>query len=158
MWKSSVKRWPTATTLVFRYNTTNSIQVYLSYMLVDFHILILHLTSSHYYMNNLKHIPVSYSCDSRTVLTDMARYLCRILFAFFCLLKLSHELYSHLRMCSLLYLLNMCSLLKCELFLQLLIIIFVILHVCIMLAFMFCEINYIYPHCASMNVNQIRHA
>ena len=34
-------------------------------------------------MNNLKHISASYRCDSRTVLTDMARDLCRILFTFF---------------------------------------------------------------------------
>ena len=65
------------------------------------------------------------------------------------------ELYLHLHMCSLLsllnmcyllYLLNMCSLLKCEyLFCNQSLSFFVILrlerHVCIMLTFMFCEIN-----------------
>ena len=49
-------------------------------------------------------------------------------------------------MCSLLYLLNMCSLLKCKyLFCNYSLSFFVILrlqlHVCIMLTFMFCEIN-----------------
>ena len=36
-------------------------------------ILILHLTSSYSCVNNLMHIPTNYSCDSRTVLIDMAR-------------------------------------------------------------------------------------
>ena len=74
------------------------------------------------------------------------------------LLKLNHELYLHLHMCSLLSLLNMCSLLylqnmrsllKCEyLFVinhyHFFVILQLELHVCIMLTFMFCEINDIY--------------
>ena len=129
-----------------------------SYMLeYDFHVLILHLTSSCSYVNNLMHIPVNYSCDSWAVLLDMTRDLCIILFMR-SLLKLSHELYLHLHMCSLLsllnmrsllYLLYMCSLLKCDyLFCNYSLSLFVILrlelHVYIMLTFMFCEINDIY--------------
>ena len=129
-----------------------------SYMLeFDFHVLILHLTSSYSCVNNLMHIPVNYSCDSRAVLIDMTQYLCVILFMR-SLLKLSHELYLHLHMCSLLSLLNMrsllqlmymCSLFKCEyLFCNYSLSLFVILrlelHVFIMLTFMFCEINDIY--------------
>ena len=103
------------------------------------------------------HIPANYSCDSWAVLLGMTRDLCIILFM--CsLLKLSHELYLHLHMCSLVSLLNMrsllyllyvCFLLKCDyLFcnypLSLFVILRLELHVYIMLTFMFCEINDIY--------------
>ena len=90
----------------------------------DFHVLILHLMSSYSCVNNPMHIPMNYSCDSRTIIIDRTRDLRIIIFTFsISLLKLSHELYLHLHMCSLLsllnmcsllYLLNMCSLLKCE--------------------------------------------
>ena len=87
----------------------------------------------------------------------MTRDLCIILFMR-SLLKLSHELYLHLHMCSLVSLLNMrsllyllyvCFLLKCDyLFcnypLSLFVILRLELHVYIMLTFMFCEINDIY--------------
>ena len=123
----------------------------------DFHVLILHLTSSYSYVNNLMHIPANYSSDSWAVLFDMTRYLCIIPFMR-SLLKSSHELYLHLHMCSLLSLLNMrsllhllymCSLLKCNyLFCNYSLSLFVILrrelHVYIMLTFIFCEINDIY--------------
>ena len=129
-----------------------------SYMLeFDFHVLILHLTSPCYCVNNLMHIPANYSWDSRAVLINMTRDLCIILFMR-SLLKLSHELYLHLHMCSLLSLLNMrsllyllyvCSLLKyeylfCNYSLSLFVILRLELHVYIMLTFMFCEINDIY--------------
>ena len=127
----------------------------------DFHVLILHLMSSYSCVNNPMHIPANYSCDSRTVIIDKTRDLHMIIFTFsISILKLSHEVYLHLHMCSLLsllnmcyllYLLNMCSLLKCEyLFCNESLSFFVILrlelHVCIMLTFMFCEINNIYIH------------
>ena len=87
----------------------------------------------------------------------MTRYLCIIIFMR-SLLKLSHKLYLHLHMCSLLsllnvrsllYLLYMCSLLKCDYFfcnhsLSHFVILRLELHVYIMLTFMFCEINDIY--------------
>ena len=103
------------------------------------------------------HIPANYCCDSWAVLLDTTRDLCIILFM--CSLsKLSHELYLHLHMCSLLYrfllyLLYMCSLLKCDyLFCNYSLSLFVILplelHVYIMLTFMFCEINDIYIYIA----------
>ena len=125
----------------------------------DFHVLILHLMSSYSCVNNPMHILANYSCDSRTVIIDKTQDLHMIIFTFsISILKLSHELYLHLHMCSLLsllnmcsllYLLNMCSLLKCEyLFCNKSLSFFVILrlelHVCIMLTFMFCEINNIY--------------
>ena len=127
------------------------------YVRIRFYVLMLHLTSSYSCVNNLMHIPANYSCDSRVVLIDMTRDLCIILFMR-SLLKFSHELYLHLHTCSLLslmnmrsllYLLYMCSLLKCEyLFrnysLSLFVILRLELHVYIMLTFMFCEINYIY--------------
>ena len=123
----------------------------------DFHVLILHLTSSYSCVNNLMHIPANYSSDSWAVLLDMTRELCIILFMR-SLLKLSHELYLHLHTCSLLsllnmrsllYLLYMCSLLKCDyLFCNYSLSLFVILrlelHVYIMLTSMFCVINDIY--------------
>ena len=129
-----------------------------SYMLeFDVRVLILHLTSSYSYVNNLMHILANYSCDSWAVLLGMTRDLCIILFMR-SLLKLSHELYLHLHMCSLVSLLNMrsllyllyvCFLLKCDyLFCNYPLSLFVILrlevHVYIMLTFMFCEINDIY--------------
>ena len=92
------------------------------YVTIRFNVLILHLTPSFSCVNNLMHISANYSCDSRAVLIDMTRDLCIILFIR-SLLKLSHELYLHLHMCSLLslmnvrsllYLMYMCSLLKCE--------------------------------------------
>ena len=63
---------------------------------VDVHILILRLMSSYSHVNNLMHIPANYICDSRTVLIDMTRDLCSILFKFFISLsKLSHELHMY---------------------------------------------------------------
>ena len=121
-----------------------------------FYVLILYFTSSFSCVNNLMHIPANYSCDSWTVLVDMTRDLCIILFTLsVSLLKLSNELFLHLHMCSLLSSLNMCSLYCiCGIFVLYwnVNIYFVIthylfwilrleLHVCIMLTFMFCEIN-----------------
>ena len=90
----------------------------------DFHVWILHLMSSYSCVNSPMYIPANHSGDSRTVIIDKTRDLRIIIFTFsIFLLKLSHELYLHLHMCSLLsllnmcsrlYLLNMCSLLKCE--------------------------------------------
>ena len=122
----------------------------------DFHALILHLMSSYSCVNNPVHIPANYRGDSRTVIIDKTRDLRIILFTFsIFLLKLSHELYLHLHMCSLLSLLNMCSLLcllnmcsllKCEYIfcnqsLSFFVILRLELQVCIMLTFIFCEIN-----------------
>ena len=121
-----------------------------SYMLeFDFHVLILHLTASYSYVNNLMHIPANYSCDSWAVLIDMTQDLCIILFMH-SLLKLSHELYLHLHMCSLLSLLNMqCEYLFCNYLLSLFVILRFELYVYVMLTFMFCEKNdiYIYNKC-----------
>ena len=128
-----------------------------SYMLeFDFYVLILHLTSSCSCVNNLMHILANHSCDSRAVSIDMTRDFCIILFMR-SLLKLSHELYLHLHMRSLLSLLNMrsilyllcmCSLLKCEyLFCNSSLSLFVILRLELhVVTFIFCEINDIYVY------------
>ena len=129
-----------------------------SYMLeFDFHVLILHLTSSYSYVNNLMHIPANNSCDSWAVLIDMRQDLCIILLivlywnsAMNCTCICICVLCCLCWICVLeLYLLYMCSLLQCEyLFCNYLLSLFVILrfelYVYVMLTFMFCEKNDIY--------------
>ena len=117
---------------------------------IDFHMLIMHLTSSYSHVNNPMHIPANYSCDSRTVSIDMTRDLCSVLFTFL-YFSIETQRWTVL-VCAYVFSIVFAEhLFPFELWisiLQLLIIIFVILrielHVCIRMAFRFCEINGIY--------------
>ena len=129
-----------------------------SYMLeFDFRVLILHLTSSYTYVNNLMHIPANYSCDSWAVL--LTRFVYYYIYAFsietqpWTVLAFAYvfsgvfaEYVFSIVFAVCVFFLLKCDYLFCNYPLSLFVILRLELHVYIMLTFMFCEINDIYSY------------